>query len=403
MTELKEKAVQGRPYGRDVDRRHRPGGVVFVFDRVMHYHRATLREIERRLKAEGLPVHVLSAADRVGETGRVAESGKVIPSHGRFQLSERALRGFQLRYQHGLLPMLEALSPSVVVSMCHAGTVSEWQMLRWAGRRGVRRVAWQCGYEYNPGSRIKRAALDRFVPSFDFHLCYHTNARNYAVQHGADAADTLVMHNTIDERQIAAGDALKAKTELAARFPQLANKRLVLYVGAVLAEKRLELVFDALARLNRPDVMFVVVGDGPHLPVLQQRFSGRSDWVAAGRVVEGVASYFDAADVFVMPGTGGLAINEAMAHRLPVISGYADGSADDLVVNDATGYRLAEVTAEALADKLLDLLSNPERARDMGLEGERRIRGHLSFDAFIDRVVRALLDQHARAKGWQHG
>jgi glycosyltransferase involved in cell wall biosynthesis len=278
--------------------------------------------------------------------------------------------------------------------MCHSGTLSEWSMLKWAKRNGVRKVSWQCGYEFNPG-HVKRTVLSHFVPQFDFHLCYHTNARIYALQHGARDDQTLVMHNTIDERAISPVDPVLAKAALIEKYPTLRDKKLVLYVGAVLEEKRLELVFDALGQLGRSDTVFVVVGDGPHLPVLKTRYANRTDWVATGSIVDGVGLYFDAADVFVLPGTGGLAINEAMAHRLPVISGYADGSADDLVVDGVTGYRLRQQTAAELADRLDALLSDLPRARDMGMRGEQRIRGHLSFESFIDRVVGVLETQHA--------
>ena len=54
--------------------------------------------------------------------------------------------------------------------------------------------------------------------------------------------------------------------------------------------------------------------------------------------------------MYVLPGTGGLGLNEAMAHGLPMIAGYADGSADDLVVDGETGYRLRSDSAGELAD-----------------------------------------------------
>ena len=101
--------------------------------------------------------------------------------------------------------------------------------------------------------------------------------------------------------------------------------------------------------------------------------------------------------MFVLPGTGGLAINEAMAHRLPVISGYADGSADDLVIDGVTGFRLREASAEALVDRLREWLASPGRASEMGERAEQRIRGDLSFTSFIDRVVGVLAQQHAQA------
>ncbi len=375
------------------------GAVVFVFDRVMHYHRATLQEIDRRLALKNIRFCVLSAQDKAGAVGRVAEAGKVVPLHDHFALTERRVGGFQLRYQHGLIAKLEALEPAVVVSMCHSGTVSEWRMLRWARRKGIRCVAWQCGYEFSPGSAMKRLALALFIPQFDFHLCYHSNAQRYAVQHGAKLAQTLIMHNTIDERAIVAGAAAAARRTLGLQHPLLVGKKIVLYVGAVLVEKRLELVFDALVRLAHDDIMFVVVGDGPHLATLKSVFAGRSDWISTGQVVDGVGVYFDAANVFVLPGTGGLAINEAMAHRLPVIAGYADGSADDLVIDGVTGYRLQGETAAELAERLAAVLADPVRARKMGAAGEERIRGDLSFESFIERVVGVLERQHSMACG----
>ena len=370
--------------------------VVFVIDRVMHYHMDMLRVVEKCLAMQSLTFAVLSAVDAAGAVGRVAMREKAVANHRHFRLSEKLLGRFMLRYQHGLVSTLRKLQPQVVISTCHSGTVSEWAALRWARRSGVRSVAWQCGYEYNP-SRIKRAALSAFIPRFDFHLCYHSNARTYALQYGARNDQALVMHNTIDESKIVPLDRAVARAELEQRYPQLAGKRIVLHVGAVLAEKRVEQILDSLHASPRADLFFVLVGDGPHLPALKARYADRTDWLAVGRVVDGVGVFFDAADVFVLPGTGGLAINEAMAHRLPVISGYADGSADDLVMDGQTGYRLHSASPAELATLLERVLASPEQAAQMGLAGERRICGELSFSAFTERVVNTLVAQCAKS------
>jgi glycosyltransferase involved in cell wall biosynthesis len=363
----------------------------------MHYHAETLRSVARVLASRGISFAVLSAQDEEGAVGRVAMRDKVVPLHWHFKLSEWRFGRFQLRFQHGLLAMVRTLRPKVLISTCHSGTASEWQVLRWARRNGVRTVAWQCGYEYNPG-RVKSRVLSHFVPLFSFHLCYHSNAEVYAQRYGAEANQTLVMHNTLDECSIVPMSQLEAKREVFELHPELSGKKIVLYVGAVLEEKRLEVIFDAIERLQRDDTIFVVVGDGPHLQALKARYGQRKDWLPVGRVVEGVGRYFDAADVFVLPGTGGLAINEAMAHRLPVISGYADGSADDLVLDSVTGYRLKNADASEFAAALNAVLLDTDRARAMGLAGEQRIRGVLSFKSFVERVVGVVAAQCALAE-----
>lgn len=366
--------------------------VVFVIDRVMHYHRATLAELERRLGSAGFQFVVLSSADKPNATGRVAESHPAVSRQHYYRLIERQVGRFTIRYQRGLLETIRTIRPSVVISTSHPGTISEWGLINLKRQLGFKLIAWQCGYEYNPGV-LKKTVLGFFIPRFDHHLAYHTNAKQYALSHGARPAQVTVMHNTINEGSIVRLPKGDARGMLEATFVQIKGKKVVLYVGAVLEEKRLDVVVEALDIINRPDTIFVVVGDGPYLETLKDRYATRNDALFAGRVVEGVGIYFDAADVFVLPGTGGLAINEAMAHALPVISGYADGSADDLVLHGKTGYLLRKGSAEELAERLNAILGDGIKAAEMGLEGESRIRGTLSFHGFIDRIVSVITTQ----------
>ena len=47
-----------------------------------------------------------------------------------------------------------------------------------------------------------------------------------------------------------------------------------------------------------------------------------------------------------MPGTGGLAINEAMAYGLPIISTIADGTLADLLFEGKNGYYVNEIASQ---------------------------------------------------------
>jgi glycosyltransferase involved in cell wall biosynthesis len=317
--------------------------------------------------------------------GRVPVDNHVVSDQRYFSLYEWPVRGFTVRHQQGVIRHLVNLRPRVVVTMCHSGTTTEWAVIALKKLLRFRLVAWQCGYEYNPGW-LKRVVLRWFVPRFDHHLAYHTNAGIYARSHGAKAEQITVMHNTIDEAAVSACAKREALQILSQRFPSIAGKRIVLYVGAVLAEKRLELIGDALDRLGDDRVALVVVGDGPHLTALKDLWTARKDTYFAGRVVEGVGTYFDAADVFVLPGTGGLAINEAMAHGLPVISGYADGSADDLVIDNVNGFRFRSGDPGELAKQIAAIMNDGEMCERMGSASLQMIKGRFSFENFVTRV-----------------
>jgi glycosyltransferase involved in cell wall biosynthesis len=85
-----------------------------------------------------------------------------------------------------------------------------------------------------------------------------------------------------------------------------------------------------------------------------------------------------------------------MAHRLPVIAGYADGSADDLVLDGQTGYRLLSTSASVLGELIDRVLSSPDTSEELGYAGERLVRNSLSFKAFTGRVVETLAAQSKR-------
>jgi len=368
--------------------------VAFISDYVMHYHRDFLRALEQRVVERGGRLTLFTARHTRPISGRTPLDTPPIADQRTYRLHERRVAGFWLRYQEGLLRGIWRLRPDVVISMCHSGTVSEWGLAALKRLLGFRLIAWQCGFEYNPG-RLKNTLLPRFIPLFDHHLAYHTNARAYALRYGARASQVSVMHNTIDERRITPAEKRAARAALDARFPALAGKVVALYVGALLDEKLLENVIDALDRLRDPRVAFLMVGDGPHRPVLEARCAGRADVVFAGRVVEGVGPIFDAADVFVLPGTGGLALNEAMAHRLPLLSAYADGSADDLVQDGVNGFRLHDGSAE-LAARLRTLVDDPALRARMGARSRELITTRFSFQHFLDTVTSVV---HAEANG----
>jgi glycosyltransferase involved in cell wall biosynthesis len=369
--------------------------VMFVFDRVMHYHQDLFVELEQRLKAHLVELHLCSGRETATSGGRVALNKNSIGNESTFQLNDYRAGGFTFRLATGYLKKVKELRPDVVVCPAHPGDIGHWGLVRLRKRLGFKLVAWQCGYEYNPG-RLKKLLLRRFVPGFDFHLAYHSNARRYALDHGAADDQILVMHNTINEAKFKVTDKNEAREALLLRHPEIGDRRIVLYVGAVLLEKKIEQIFDAMNQLGRSDAVLLVVGDGSHLAALREIAANRNDVVFAGQVVEGVGIYFDAAEMYVLPGTGGLGINEAMAHSLPIISGYADGSADDLVVEGENGFRLREGTVEELSNRIDRILNDPAMATRMGTKSREWITGKFSFQRFLDRVEEVLVKQLER-------
>ena len=363
--------------------------VLFITDRVMHYQKETYTALEKQLQEQGVELWLLSGQDAKRAVGRVGIKEPVVAHEAKFNFREYRVGTYTFRRYFDVVSKVAEIKPEVVINAAHSGNWSHWKISAQKKRLGFKLVSWLCGYEFHPGS-LKSFLLDRFIPRYDYHLAYHSNARDYAMSHGARWDQVTVIHNTINEEKIATLPKTEARALVVGKHPEIGDRKMILFVGAVLAEKRVEVILQALDIMRRNDAVLVLVGDGEHLPVIRQLCDGRDDVVLTGSIVEGVGPYFDAAEMYVLPGTGGLGINEAMAHRLPIVSGFADGSADDLVVDGENGFRLRESTPHELAEKMAVILDDPERAQRMGERSRQMITGKFAFHEFINRIVTEL-------------
>ncbi len=163
-----------------------------------------------------------------------------------------------------------------------------------------------------------------------------------------------------------------------------------------------------LIRAKVPDVRWVVVGDGPFRPALENaiRAYGVEDAVELrGRVSdEERDDWLDRASAFCMssrvPAAGlggegfGIVYMEAAAHGIPTIGGDVAG-ARDAVVNGETGLLIDPADHLALAGAATELLANPERARAMGAAGREHAERH-AYPLIAARVEALLREVAAR-------
>ena len=126
--------------------------------------------------------------------------------------------------------------------------------------------------------------------------------------------------------------------------------------------------------------------------------SGLSDHVLLLGRRSDVPELLTAADVFCLPSSGdpcALANIEAMAMRLPVVT-VDHGGGPELVEHGVTGLVGPCDDVERLATNLLELVDQPDRAREMGSRGRQRVLEHLNAQRMADdveSVYRRLLDR----------
>ena len=211
--------------------------------------------------------------------------------------------------------------------------------------------------------------LDRIVAVSDF-----TRGR-FLSWSGIDQKQTAVVPNAVDLERFSPGprpDNLAQRHGLTARTVLLTMARL----DACERYKGIDEILQVLPglRSERPDLAYVVAGDGSDRPRLEQRARdlGLADHVRFVGYVpeEEKRDYYRLADAFVMPGRGegfGIVYLEAMACGVPVVASTADASRE--AVRDGRLGELADPDSPgSIRDAILRALARSRGERPDGLD-----------------------------------
>lgn len=178
-------------------------------------------------------------------------------------------------------------------------------------------------------------------------------------------------------------DSLQLRNEL-----KLVDKKVMISVGRLVHRKGQDTLIEALPQILQsvPDAHLIFVGEGPYKEYLVKRandlevshaitFIGRIQYADLPR-------YICVGDVFAMPSRSrlagleveglGIVYLEASACGLAVIGGNS-GGAPDAVIEGETGLAVDGTSSKAVAEAAITLLSDPERARQMGARGRQWI------------------------------
>ena len=182
--------------------------------------------------------------------------------------------------------------------------------------------------------------------------------------------------------------------------------RIILTVGGLVARKGHDMVIRALPRLRQtvPDVMYLIVGDGPyrtHLETLAVALGVQDHVIFAGKVPgEYLPDIYALSDVFVMPSREqldvcdvegfGIVFLEANACGKPVVGGRS-GGIPDAIIDGVTGLLVNPHDPEDIANALARLLTDGDLAVRIGRQGRLRVASDFNW-ARLGRRVRGILD-----------
>ena len=311
-----------------------------------------------------------------------------------FYVPARNLNFFPIRspfyqcWQVGLRRWLEEWQPDVLVIEANSRYASNRLAVRWMHDRRRPVIGWGLGEPALNGPLASWRQRNRLalIRSLDGLIAYS--------QRGADEYQALGFPG---ERIFVAPNAVSPQPPEPPEKPaNFCERSEVLFVGRLQARKRIDNLLLACAALPpelQPNLR--VVGDGParaDFQSLASRIYPKAEFTGS-RDGADLEAFFRSADLFVLPGTGGLAVQQAMAYGLPVIVAEGDGTQEDLVrepggSRPANGWRVPAGDAGALASALREALSDSPRLRQMGMVSYQIVTGEANIEIMANAFVR---------------
>jgi glycosyltransferase involved in cell wall biosynthesis len=170
----------------------------------------------------------------------------------------------------------------------------------------------------------------------------------------------------------------------------------VALVGTDWRTKGLDLLLDAIRRLNRdfPNVLLVAIGpdiEDQHLRSVLESSGVRDRVILVGRAsAEKVASYLWHSDILCLASRSeafGVALLEGMAAGLPIVAPRI-GGIPEIVRTEQHGLLFEPGCSTELTAALARLLGNPDERKAFGVEGARRAL-EFSVGEMVRRVKNA--------------
>jgi glycosyltransferase involved in cell wall biosynthesis len=279
---------------------------------------------------------------------------------------------FYVCYQRGFIRWLRDWNPDTLVVEANPRYLATPLAVSWMRARGKKILGWGLG------APRKNLFWSAFVNQFDGLISYSQRGADEYAALGFPRERIFVAHNSVAPAPVF--QVTRVAREAA----------VILFVGRLQQRKRIDSLLRACSELeSRPRL--IIVGDGPErarLEALAKEIYPAAEFIGAKHGAE-LKPYFTQADLFVLPGTGGLAIQEAMSYGLPVIVAKGDGTQDDLV-RENNGWQIEPENYDALLSAMKNALGDPARLREMGKESYRIVSEEINIQTMAEKFVTAL-------------
>jgi glycosyltransferase involved in cell wall biosynthesis len=284
--------------------------------------------------------------------------------------------------QFGFIQWLEQYQPQVLIVEANPRYLTTPAAIQRMHHQGLPVLGWGLGAPKT--SHFESAFRWKFLKSLDGIIAYSQTGAQQYIDAGFAPDRVFVAPNAVTSRP------QTPPLQRSKKFQK--DRATILFVGRLQERKRLDVLLHACARLpSAIQPRLVIVGDGPDRPRLEKLAAKEYPKAVFAGAKYGIEleTYFNNADLFVLPGTGGLAVQQAMAYALPVIVGEADGTQAELV-RPENGWLLSEMNIESLTSALTIALDDVGRLRRMGDASYQIISEEVNLEVMVQSFLNAI-------------
>ncbi|MCD4705487.1 glycosyltransferase family 4 protein [bacterium] len=174
------------------------------------------------------------------------------------------------------------------------------------------------------------------------------------------------------------------------------NKKIVLFVGRLVKTKNIFLLIDSFEQVleQYKNTVLLIAGDGEQKEILLQKIKRdnlENKVFLLGAVNHNeLPNYYKASEFFVLPSTNesfGKVLIEASAMNKASVASDTVG-ASEIIQQDRTGFIVPINNKKELTEKILLLLKDEEKTKEMGKCAYNYVFDNFSFQAGVKKIIK---------------
>lgn len=173
------------------------------------------------------------------------------------------------------------------------------------------------------------------------------------------------------------------------------NEKIVFFVGRLVNEKGVHILIDSIPKIlaHYNDVKFIIAGKGPQFDYLRGRVMemniSHKVYFTGYISDENLLKLYKCADIAVFPSLYepfGIVALEGMVANIPVVVSDT-GGLGEIVNHGVDGMKCYTGNADSLADSILEILYNPDKAEKMKEKALEKVKNIYNWENISQQII----------------